>query len=250
MGGAAPHVGGGLLPFLLASLLLHLVLLALPCGDQADHVPGGRVMFVQLSDAVRQQPPGAREPVTPLLRAGRSSGRLQPIAAAAKPLPEPGPVSTPAHPLPAGGSEAVMARDASRPVAVAGTEGAAGRQSPSSFRGEGAGLGSGRDKALSGQQAGEPLLGSSGAPSFLRRVVPVYPVPARRFGREGEVLLRLAIDEQGRLRRLEVLAGAGYGFTAAAVAAVQQSTFLPARKDDRPVSATAVLRVAFSLADR
>jgi protein TonB len=97
----------------------------------------------------------------------------------------------------------------------------------------------------------KPLLdvefGSTNAPQFLHREMPVYPLIARRLGREGRVLLRLTIDENGRLLNIEVLERAGFGFTEAAIEAVKKSTFRPAMQDGRPVLSKALLPVSFKL---
>jgi protein TonB len=96
-----------------------------------------------------------------------------------------------------------------------------------------------------------PLLdvefGSANAPRFLHREKPVYPLMARRLGKEGRVLLRLTIDDNGKLLNIEVIEGAGYGFTEAAIEAVKKSTFQPAVKDGKPVMSKALLPVKFSL---
>lgn len=89
--------------------------------------------------------------------------------------------------------------------------------------------------------------GSQNAPAFLHREVPVYPLVARRLGKEGNVLLRLTIDEKGNLLNVEVLESAGYGFTEAAIEAVKKSTFLPAKIDGKAVMSKALLPVKFRL---
>ncbi len=89
--------------------------------------------------------------------------------------------------------------------------------------------------------------GAAAAPSFLYREMPVYPVFARKLGKEGKVLLRLTIDERGNLLQIEVVEKAGYGFVEAAIAAVKKSTFLPAKRDGKPVASRALLPVKFTL---
>jgi protein TonB len=97
----------------------------------------------------------------------------------------------------------------------------------------------------------KPLLdiefGSANAPQFLHREMPVYPLMARRLGKEGRVLLRLTIDENGKLLNIEVVERAGFGFTEAAIEAVKKSTFRPAVQDGRPVMSKALLPVSFKL---
>jgi len=89
--------------------------------------------------------------------------------------------------------------------------------------------------------------GSQNAPRFLHREIPVYPLIARRLGKEGRVLLRLTIDERGNLLNVEVIEGAGYGLTEAAVEAVKKSTFTPAMVDGKAVPSKALLPIRFSL---
>ncbi len=89
--------------------------------------------------------------------------------------------------------------------------------------------------------------GSEDGPQFLHQVMPIYPLMARRLGKEGRVVLRLTIDEKGKLLNVEVLVGAGYGLTEAAVEAVKRSKFLPAKKEGKPVSSKAILPVRFIL---
>lgn len=97
----------------------------------------------------------------------------------------------------------------------------------------------------------KPLLdvefGSDNAPGFIHREMPVYPLMARRLGKEGRVLLRLVIDEKGRLLNVEVVEGAGFGFTKAAIEAVKKSTFQPAMQDGRPVMSKTLLSIKFIL---
>lgn len=108
-----------------------------------------------------------------------------------------------------------------------------------------------RLQTSSGQQrlpsSEEMLVGSEAGPRFRRREMPIYPPLAKRLGKEGKVVLRLTIDEKGNLQNVEVLAGAGYGFTEAAIEAVKRSKFLPAEKNGQPVAARAILPIRFTL---
>jgi periplasmic protein TonB len=67
------------------------------------------------------------------------------------------------------------------------------------------------------------------------------------MNREGKVLLRLTIDERGRMTELEVVKGAAFGLTEAAVEAIRKSTFIPAREGGIAVKAKAPLTVRFEL---
>jgi len=94
---------------------------------------------------------------------------------------------------------------------------------------------------------GEVAFGSATGPSFLQRVLPAYPLVARRFNKEGKVVLRLTINEYGSLINVEVLEDPGYGLASAAVEAAKKSRYKPARHGGRPVMAKAILPVRFSL---
>jgi len=93
----------------------------------------------------------------------------------------------------------------------------------------------------------EVEFGTKEGPKFLKKVLPVYPVMARRIGKEGRVVLKLLIDERGNLSHMEVIEPAGYGFTESAVEAVKKSSFLPALKDGKPVASIAILPIRFNL---
>jgi TonB family protein len=102
-------------------------------------------------------------------------------------------------------------------------------------------------KISSGLGSGDVEFGTATGPRFLHRELPVYPMMARRLGKEGRVILRLAIDEKGDLLNVEVTEKAGHGFTEAAVEAVKKSTFLPAKKDGKPIASRALLPIRFQL---
>ena len=67
------------------------------------------------------------------------------------------------------------------------------------------------------------------------------------MGREGKVVLRLAIDETGKLQQVEVVESSGFEFTRAAVEAVKKSTYRPALQNGGPVPSRAILPVQFVL---
>ncbi|MBM4145426.1 MAG: energy transducer TonB [Nitrospira sp.] len=93
----------------------------------------------------------------------------------------------------------------------------------------------------------ETEFGSSGAPAFLRRQMPAYPMMAKKLGKQGKVVLRLYINEKGRLLNVEVVEPAGYGFTESAVEAVKMSTFSPAHEKGTSIASKALLTIRFVL---
>ncbi|KJR44009.1 TonB-like protein, partial [Candidatus Magnetoovum chiemensis] len=76
---------------------------------------------------------------------------------------------------------------------------------------------------------------------------PQYPFTAKRMGKEGKVILKLTIDERGRLINVEIIESAAFGMTDAAVDAVKHSTFIAAKVNDKPVKSTAILPITFKL---
>jgi protein TonB len=93
----------------------------------------------------------------------------------------------------------------------------------------------------------ETEFGSTGAPAFVNRQMPVYPMMAKKLGKQGRVVLRLHINEKGRLLNIEVVEPAGYGFTESAMEAVKMSTFSPAHEKGVSVASKALLTVRFVL---
>ena len=93
----------------------------------------------------------------------------------------------------------------------------------------------------------ETNFGHAGAPAFLHREQPVYPLMARRLGKEGKVTLLLLIDAAGRLQNVEIVEAAGFGFTEAAIEAVKKSTYAPASRHGERIASKAILPVRFHL---
>jgi len=93
----------------------------------------------------------------------------------------------------------------------------------------------------------DTTFGEVDAPRFLHRELPLYPHRARRLGREGKVVLKLFIDQTGKLRDVTVVEPAAYGFTEAAVEAVKKSTFMPARINGQSVASRAIINIRFHL---
>lgn len=65
---------------------------------------------------------------------------------------------------------------------------------------------------------------------------PQYTEEARRGNVSGTVVLDAVLASTGEVANIETRQGLPYGLTDAAIAAAQQITFEPARKDGRPVS--------------
>jgi protein TonB len=146
--------------------------------------------------------------------------------------------------VPAGAKES---RDLSP---TAGARGSASGAVMAGGSGDGTGNGEGSGGIGQGSSMGGPFelqMGVGGGPRFVRKALPRYPRAARELGKEGTVLLRLTIDERGRLVDVEVMQKAGMGFEEEAVRAVRESKFCAASKNGNPVACRVLLPIRFVL---
>jgi protein TonB len=59
--------------------------------------------------------------------------------------------------------------------------------------------------------------------------------------------LTLLIDQNGMLQKIDITEPAGYGLTEAAIEAVKNSTFAPARVNGQKAASRAILPIRFKL---
>ena len=90
-------------------------------------------------------------------------------------------------------------------------------------------------------------LGDAGAARFIHRELPVYPFLARKLGKEGKVVLRLALDEKGKLQAIDTVETSGFGFADAASTAIRKSTFEPAISNGVAVSSLVLVPIRLVL---
>jgi protein TonB len=167
----------------------------------------------------------------------------QPPIKIARPAPQPRPGNEVKNVRQAPQTEA-PATSSAGPEQAAGTGAGTGAVPGRGFPGQGtAGAGNGPG----GTGAADVAFGSSDGPNFLRKALPSYPTLAKRLEKEGTVLLRVTIDEQGRPVEVEVLKKAGFGFDEEAVKAVKCSTFVPAKRNGKPLTCKALLPIRFVL---
>lgn len=81
-----------------------------------------------------------------------------------------------------------------------------------------------------------------------QRTAPSYPPTARRLGEEGIVVLRVELDEQGKVCAARISSSSGFArLDAAALEAVRNWQCNPAQRAGRPVRAVAVQPFKFIL---
>jgi protein TonB len=118
-----------------------------------------------------------------------------------------------------------------------------------------AGLGTGGAGATGGTRvAGLPPGGGLGGDNGVARplggyqVKPRYPESARRQGFEGTTLLKIHVSERGMVEDVLIERSAGsQDLDLAAMEAVKQWRFEPARQGNRPVAVWVMLPVRFAL---
>ena len=76
-----------------------------------------------------------------------------------------------------------------------------------------------------------------------------YPDSAKKAGKEGKVILKATIDENGIPRDIVAVTNLGYGLEEAAITMLRKSTFRPATKAGKPISLEVEIPVDFKLKD-
>ena len=118
----------------------------------------------------------------------------------------------------------------------------------------GLGMGTGTAKG-SGVGSGSGLGGSGSGPILTQARYrdtprPKYPDSARRDGREGRVLLRVLVDNQGRSKEVEINRSSGSdALDRAAAEAIKRWRFYPARHGDKVVESWLRVPIEFRLDD-
>lgn len=76
---------------------------------------------------------------------------------------------------------------------------------------------------------------------------PAYTSSAREANVEGKVRVEVSVDADGHVTGARLLAGLGYGLDEAALEAAKRAAFEPGTRCGKPVSATFVIAMRFSL---
>jgi TonB family protein len=92
-----------------------------------------------------------------------------------------------------------------------------------------------------------PIFEVSSLPRFVHRANPIYPPAMKQQSKEGTVLIEALVDATGKVRKVEVIQSAGQAFDQAAIAAIQGSTFIPAKTNGKPVPVLLRVPIRFRL---
>ena len=117
-----------------------------------------------------------------------------------------------------------------------------GASSGRGISGTGSGSGTGRSDGV-----GESKFVQA---SYAYSPKPEYPAPARREGKEGRVLLRVLVDEQGKSKSVEVDNSSGSeALDRAAAEVIKRWRFSPARDGNKSVESWVKIPIDFRLTD-
>ena len=138
-------------------------------------------------------------------------------------------------------SDAAGQRDSGSGAATGGSGGSGVGSS-----GTGSGIGNGNGSGT-GSGSGEIALTQVRYRDTPR---PDYPESARREGRQGSVLLRVLVDEQGRSKKVEINNSSGSeALDRAAAEAIKRWRFIPARYGDKAVESWIRIPIDFNLVE-
>lgn len=84
--------------------------------------------------------------------------------------------------------------------------------------------------------------------AYLNNPAPEYPSMSRRLGEEGRAIMRVLVSAQGLAEEVQIEHSSGFErLDAAAVEAVKKWRFVPAKKNNQPLSAFVLVPIKFSL---
>ncbi len=107
--------------------------------------------------------------------------------------------------------------------------------------------GLGRASGAPGLAAPTPVLKTNREAKPIQTARAFYPPMALRMGLEGDVMLKIEVDPEGKVTRAEIIKSAGTGFDEEALKAVRQSRFEPGQRDGKNVSAEFIYIYRFRL---
>ncbi len=102
---------------------------------------------------------------------------------------------------------------------------------------------------LEEQSISEYEIGSLEGPKIISRFKPIYPHLLKKRGVEGFVILKLLIDENGKLIEYNVIEKTNEEFLKSVLKEVEKANFEPAKLSGKSVKSYGILKVSFRLED-
>lgn len=222
-----------------------LVYLALP-GPGGGGGGGGERAMTRAPEARREGTAAISSPVPPRETPAASAPREPEPPTPPEPLP---PVEAPVAVVAADPETSPGVVDEAPPAPDTRGQGEGGGAGTGQGTGLGEGEGSGIGEGSGGGTGGGPYRPGSGIepPALIREVKPDYSEDARRRGIEGDVVMEIVVEANGRVGNVRVLRGLGSGLDERAVAAVRQWLFQPATRRGSPVSVMVEVAMEFKL---
>lgn len=189
------------------------------------------VTFASAPPAVEEGPPAVlpelpKSPPSPPLRKP-SPSRPKPVASSPKALPE--------APAPLSNEKAPASSSSPEPDAITSAHEPAQTTEPSAA-------------PVAATPASEPDRQVDYRAAYLDNPPPDYPLPARRRGISGQVLLRVEVSGEGRCLQARIHRGSGYEMLdRAALNAVRNWRFVPAMQSGKTISAWVEIPIRFEL---
>ena len=237
--------------FLTISLILHIA--ALVCFIAIYHWQPTQPIAVTIlpmepeinaatSDAGNGNGGGkSKQPAEPMIKRAAQAGQwITDTERISEPLVHPSAVEVSAK---AGDASVVQGNSpAGAEITSSGAGSGTAGNSGSGLSGIGSGSGPGRGSS--------PRAVMTVAAQYSDTPKPVYPESARREGREGRVLLRVLIDDQGEAKSVEVSRSSGSdALDQAATHAIKRWRFHPARAGEQPIESWVSIPIDFRLTD-
>jgi len=242
-----------LAPFFTISLALHASVLAYPIAFHGwkDELLIAVTIMPMESDAGADHGdsgPAGNQKISAARTLRSITKPIDEVVAVARTVSEPMPAQSAIAVSPTREEAKVMISSSSDDAEIASADSAIGRTGGSAgSNGFGLmGTGSGN-----GSEAGSGQSGSLFTQARYRNTPnPVYPQTARREGREGRVLLRVLIDDQGKTKTIEVNRSSGSAaLDQAAAEAIRLWRFHPAMAGEKPVETWVTIPIDFRLMD-
>ena len=220
----------------LAALAIHVGLLALPVREKVYPVGEQRIIEVVV---MRQETPPTSSPrqverSKPLTRRSVARQAVPRVNRQIPPAPAPKPAEKKDEPPSAGAGnvldEQIVSQAAPDPgggegVGIAGVNVGGGKAGPAAavraLVRERAERVMARARAVKGGGPVEARFGDADGPQFIYQERPEYPFVDMRLQREGKVIVRLTIDEKGKLQKVDVVEATDQAFAGSAVEGVE-----------------------------
>jgi protein TonB len=265
-----------LVSFLVLSLALHAVALAFPVpfgGKSAVEVMYVTIMPMEQESIGRGGPGASGSAATgAILKSPMRRPRSGPPEVESQPNKDPQPQATPVEAAAKAddsnlGLVSAAANSAeSERAAILDSRRNSGYGSGSAIAGVGSASDSSRASGIGSESPGGSGIAGTGSGSgngqsssdngilsqarYRETPRPDYPESARREGREGRVLLRVLVDDQGRSKHVEINSSSGSDvLDRAAAEAIRRWRFHPARHGEQPIESWLRIPIEFRLAD-